>query len=178
MSWALIWHCLIRSDISAGEFLDKRSGIITRNNLIPGYLGHTGADMLPFQNIGKVTNRGIEFGVGYADKAGDLKYALDLMGTYAKNKIDYQAEIPNKNEFSNTTGLPVGAPVGLIANGFYQLDDFNADGTLVSGLPVPGFGPVQPGDIKYKDLDNNGYIDNTDVTKIGNPNYPDFYFSF
>lgn len=163
--------------INANWFLDKRSGIITRNNLIPGYLGYTGADMLPFQNIGKLTNRGIELGISYADKTGDFTYALDLMGTYAKNRIDYQAEIPNKNSFSNTTGLPIGSPMGLIADGFYDLDDFNADGTLRQGLPIPGFGPVQPGDIKYKDLDNNGFIDNTDITKIGNPSYPSLYYS-
>jgi TonB-linked SusC/RagA family outer membrane protein len=164
--------------VNAAWFLDKRSGIITRNNLVPGYLGYTGADMLPFQNIGKVTNTGVEFGLNYADKAGDFHYSVDVMGTYAKNKINYQAEIPNKNDFSNTTGLPIGTPIGLIADGLYQLEDFNTDGTLKAGLPVPAFGPVQPGDIKYKDLDNNGFIDNTDITKIGNPEYPNFYYSF
>lgn len=169
---------LNKININAAWFMDKRSGIITKNNLISGYLGYTGADMLPIQNIGKVTNQGIEFGVSYSEKLGDLRYNVDVMGTYAKNKIDYQAEIPNKNSFSNTTGLPIGSPVGLVADGFYQLNDFNADGSLKSGLPVPGFGPIQPGDLKYKDLDNSGFIDNTDVTKIGNSSYPKFYYSF
>ncbi|QEC43111.1 SusC/RagA family TonB-linked outer membrane protein [Pseudobacter ginsenosidimutans] len=169
---------LKKLNINATWFLDKRSGIISRNNLIPGYLGYTGSDMLPLQNIGKVTNRGIEMAISYADKVGDLQYALDLMGAYASNKIDYQAEIPNKNNFSNTTGRPVGSPMGLVAAGFYQLEDFNADGTLKAGVPVPGFGPVQPGDLKYQDLDKNGVIDNTDITRIGNPGYPSFYYSF
>jgi TonB-linked SusC/RagA family outer membrane protein len=169
---------LDKISINAAWFLDKRSGIITRNNLIPGYLGYTGADMLPFQNIGEVTNRGFEFGVNYADKIGEFRYAIGAMGTYAKNKIDYQAEIPNKNSFSNTTGRAIGTPMGLVALGFYQLEDFNADGTLRSGLPVPAFGPVQPGDIRYSDLDGNGIVDNTDVTEIGKPTYPSFYYSF
>lgn len=169
---------LDKININAALFMDKRTGIIAKNNLIPGYLGYTGADMLPFQNLGKVTNRGIELGISYADKSGDLKYVIDVMGTYAKNKVNYQAEIPNKNTFSNTTGLPIGSPIGLAADRLYQLEDFNADGSLKAGLPTPGFGPVQPGDIKYKDLDNNGIIDNTDLTKIGNPNYPKFYYSF
>lgn len=169
---------LEKISLNAAWFLDKRNGIITRNNLIPGYLGYTGSDMLPLQNIGKVTNQGIEFSVGYTDQIGELKYSFDVMGTYAKNKIGYQAEIPNKNGFSNTTGLPIGTPMGLVADGFYQLEDFNPDGTLKQGLPVPAFGPVQPGDIRYLDLDNNGYIDNTDITQIGKPGYPDFYYSF
>ncbi|WEK38330.1 MAG: SusC/RagA family TonB-linked outer membrane protein [Candidatus Pseudobacter hemicellulosilyticus] len=169
---------LSKININASWFLDKRSGIITRNNLVPGFLGYTGADMLPLQNIGKVTNSGVELAISYTDKVGDFTYGAELMGTYAKNKIDYQAEIPNKNGFSNTTGLPIGTPMGLVATGFYQLEDFNADGTLRSGIPVPGFGPVQPGDIRYADLDNNGIVDNTDITKIGNPGYPKFYYAF
>lgn len=169
---------LNKINVNASWFLDKRSGIISRNNLIPGYLGYTGSDMLPLQNIGKVTNKGIELSIGYADKVGEFNYAVDFMGAYASNKIDYQAEIPNKNNFSNTTGLAIGTPMGLVAEGLYQLEDFNADGTLKTGIPVPGFGPVQPGDIRYKDLDNNGVIDNTDITKIGYPGYPKYYYSF
>lgn len=164
--------------LQANWFSDKRTGIITRNNLVAGYLGYTGADMLPFQNIGKVTNQGVELGINYTDRIGDVTIDMGVMGTYAKNKITEQAEIPNKNAFSNTTGRAIGTPIGLVADGFYQFEDFNADGSLKDGLAKPGFGPVQPGDLKYKDLDQNGFIDQRDVTAIGKPAYPKLYYSF
>ena len=169
---------LDKVNVNLGWFKDARSGIISRNNLIPGHLGFTGADMLPFQNIGKVTNQGFEFGVSYKDKFGDVGLGVDAMGTYAKNKINYQAEIPNKNAFSDHTGHAIGQPFGLVADGFYQLEDFDSAGNLRAGLAKPAFGPVQPGDIKYQDLDNNGVVDNNDVRAIGNPSYPKFYYSF
>ncbi|MEJ5056486.1 SusC/RagA family TonB-linked outer membrane protein [Sphingobacterium sp. MYb382] len=169
---------LNKVNINVGWFKDNRSGIISKNNLVPGHLGYTGGDMLPFQNIGKVTNQGFEFGVSYRDQVGEVGLGLDLMGTYAKNKINYQAEIPNKNDFSNSTGRAIGTPLGLIADGFYQFEDFDAVGNLREGIAKPSFGPVQPGDIKYQDLDKNGIVDNNDITAIGNPNYPKFYYSF
>ncbi len=165
-------------DFQATWFSDRRSGIITRNNLVAGYLGYTGADMLPLQNIGKVNNQGIELGLSYQEQIGAMQLNVGMMATYAKNKIVYQAEIPNKNAFSNTTGRAIGTPMGLVADGFYQFEDFNADGNLKDGLAKPSFGPVQPGDLKYKDLDQNGLVDQSDVTAIGKPAYPQWYYAF
>lgn len=165
-------------DLQANWFSDRRSGIITRNNLVAGYLGYTGVDMLPFQNIGRVSNQGFELGVSYTDRIGDVHVNMGVMGTYAHNKITEQAEISNKNSFSNTTGLAIGTPMGLVADGFYQFEDFNPDGSLIAGVAKPSFGPVQPGDLKYKDLDQNGFVDQSDITKIGRPSYPKLYYSF
>jgi hypothetical protein len=131
-----------------------------------------------YQNVGKVTNKGLEISADFNDKIGRFGYNIGAMASYSKNKIDYQAEVKPVNDFSKTTGLAISTPMGLVAEGFYQMSDFNADGTLKAGLPVPAFGAVQPGDIKYKDLDKSGYIDQNDVTKIGNPSYPSLYYSF
>ena len=46
------------------------------------------------------------------------------------------------------------------------------------GIPTPAFGSVQPGDVKYKDLDKNGVVDQNDKTQIGKSAYPEWYFSF
>jgi hypothetical protein len=66
----------------------------------------------------------------------------------------------------------------LIADGFFDVTDFNSNGTLKAGIPVPQFGAVQPGDLKYKDLDNNGKVDQNDVTEIGRPNYSNLVYAF
>jgi hypothetical protein len=66
----------------------------------------------------------------------------------------------------------------LQSQGFYQAEDFNPDGTLKDGIATPLFGAVKPGDIRYKDLNGNGIVDQTDVTKIGDPSYPAWGYSF
>ncbi len=154
-------------------FQDKRSGIVTQNTNLSAVYG----GIAPYANIGKVTNRGVEISLGFSDQAGPFSYSLNAMAAYTKNRIDYQAEVPPVNSFSKTTGLPIGTPMGLVADGFYAITDFNSDGTLKSGLPVPAFGAVQPGDIKYKDLDHNNRIDQQDITRIGNPDYPSLVYA-
>ena len=59
------------------------------------------------------------------------------------------------------TGLPVGQAFGYVANGFYQ-----SQAEIDAGPVVDGYVP-KPGDIKYKDLNNDGYINQFDETAIG-----------
>jgi len=160
--------------LTVDAFLDKRSNILTSDNSIMQYYG-TNVFM---NNIGKMTNKGLEGSVTWKDKVGDFEYSLFGMASFARNRIDYMAEVPAAYPYNARTGRPISTPIGLVADGLYQLSDFNADGTLKSGEPVPTFGPVQPGDIKYKDLNNDGYIDATDVTAIGKSSFPEFYYSF
>jgi TonB-linked SusC/RagA family outer membrane protein len=162
-------------NITADIYMDKRGGIITYDNNT--YMATLGTSFM-YQNVGKVTNKGLEISADFNDKIGKLGYNIGAMASYSKNSIDYQAEVAPVNVFSKTTGLAIGTPMGLVADGFYQMGDFNADGTLKAGMPVPAFGAVQPGDMKYKDLDKSGYIDQNDITKIGNPAYPSLYYSF
>jgi len=160
--------------LTVDAFMDKRSGILTLDQMQMRYYGNN----YYMDNIGKMTNKGIEGNLRWEDKAGDFQYALFGMASFARNRIDYMAEVPPAYSYNAATGRPIGTPIGLVADGFYQTDDFNADGTLKAGQPVPTFGPVQPGDIKYKDLNNDNYIDATDVTAIGKSPIPEFYYSF
>ncbi|MBN9381119.1 MAG: SusC/RagA family TonB-linked outer membrane protein [Chitinophagaceae bacterium] len=155
-------------------FEDKRSGIITQNNNLMLVYGAA----LPYSNIGKMTNKGFEVSARYSNQLGPVGYMAGIMASYARNRIDFQAEIPTVNSFNKTTGLPLGAQMGLVANGFYDITDFNADGTLKAGIPTPAFGAVQPGDLKYADLDHSGKVDQNDITKIGDPNYASLNYAF
>jgi TonB-linked SusC/RagA family outer membrane protein len=160
--------------VTVDVFQDKRSDIVIQNNTLMAVYG----GVLPYINAGKVTNKGIEASASFNSKVGAVTYTAGAMVSYAKNKITYNGEIPAVNEFNKTTGRPIGSYLGLIADGFYDITDFNADGTLKTGLPMPAFGAVQPGDIKYKDLDNNGRVDQADYTKIGNPPLPSVTYAF
>lgn len=149
--------------VVADFFLDKRYGILTADNSRMSYYGN----QIYLSNVGRMTNAGFELSASYAGKAGDFTYTVMGAVSYAKNRIDYMSEIPPANDFSAQTGRPYGTFIGLQADGFYDIDDFNPDGTLVDGLPIPAFGEVKPGDVKYNDLDDNNVIDQNDVTQIG-----------
>ena len=161
-------------DVNLDVFMDKRSDILTFDQTTMGYYGNN----FYMNNIGRMTNMGFEGSLTFGDKAGALDYSVFGRISYAKNEIDFMGEIPTAYPYNAATGRALNTRIGLIADGFYQLEDFNADGTLKNGLSIPTYGSVQPGDIKYKDLDNSGYIDDTDVDEIGKPYYPELYYSF
>jgi hypothetical protein len=125
-----------------------------------------------------MTNRGFDASAIYTGKNGDFSYRLNGMVSYARNTIDYMAEIAPANDFSAKTGRPYGTIIGLEAERFYDVNDFDNAGNLIEGIPTPAFGAVQPGDVKYKDLDGNNVVDQNDVTAIGKSAFPEWYFSF
>ena len=165
---------LKKIDLSMDVFMDKRSGIVTLNNAIPGDFGINNL----YTNIGQMTNKGFEVTASYSDKVGELSYKVMGMASYNQNTIDYMAETPTAFPYNAQTGRAYGTPIGLIATGFYQTTDFNTSGSLISGIAVPAFGPVQAGDIRYKDLNGDGKIDQTDVTSVGKPLFPELTYSF
>ena len=165
---------LNKLNVTVDLFLDKRSDILTIDNSLMSYYGVNNF----ISNVGKMTNKGLEVSASYVDKVGEVGYSLQGMATYAKNKIDYMAEVAPAFAYNGQTGRAYGTPIGLEAVGFYQLSDFNADGSLKKDIPVPAFGNVQPGDIRYKDLDGDGFVDQTDVTAIGKSPYAELTYSF
>ncbi len=160
--------------ITFDAYTDKRTGIVTQDNSVPASFG----DYTFFDNIGKMTNSGLEVSATYTGKSTKVGYQLFGNLSFNKNKIDFQSELTQAFSYNARTGRPFGVEIGLVADGFYQIEDFNADGSLKQGLSTPLLGAIQPGDLKYKDLDNNGKIDELDVTQIGNAMLPTTNFSF
>ena len=162
-------------DFTFDVFLDKRSDILTPvDNALMNYYGIN----LKYDNVGKMTNKGFEADIAYTDQAGGFNWSLFGTAFFAKNTIDYMAEVTPAEPYNAQTGKPLGTRMGLEAVGYYQLSDFKADGSLADGIPEPMFGAVQPGDIRYRDKNNDGYVDQLDITKIGPPSYPNLSFSF
>jgi TonB-linked SusC/RagA family outer membrane protein len=161
-------------DLMFNVYLDKRSDIITRDNSISGYYGTVNK----FANIGEVTNKGFEASLVFSDKIGSVGYTIHGSAFVNKNKIDYMAEIPQPYEYNQQTGRPIATAFGLVATGFYQLSDFNADGSLKSDIPFPAFGAVQPGDLRYQDLNNDKIVDEKDITSIGKSIFPELTYTF
>ena len=121
--------------IGVDAFMDKRSDIPVIDNTIPTDFGNNTA----IKNLGRMTNKGIDADLNYTDKIGEIGFSLIGMASFNQNTIDYTAEIPTAFAYNAITGRPYGTQIGLVSNGFYQLEDFNTDGTLKTGNATPFF---------------------------------------
>jgi TonB-linked SusC/RagA family outer membrane protein len=144
------------------------------------------------QNNGKTSNKGVEFQLGATiKKTTDFSWTANFNISFNKNKIlqlgkNQLSFFPaaswgvsgQPTDYIETVGQPVGAIWGLVTAGFYTTEDFNYNTTtgvytLKPGVPTNAgiIGPVQPGSIKFSDLNNDGVVDiDHDRTVIGNPN--------
>jgi TonB-linked SusC/RagA family outer membrane protein len=160
-------------------FTERRENIFMQRKTIPETAGFVNA---PYANFGKVNNHGFEVNLTY-NKAFDRNTSLTLMGnmTYARNTItEYDEAASVVGTTRAHTGHSINQNYGLIAEGLYTDDDFldPDNGTLKPGLPVSAYGSVKPGNIKYRDLNNDGVINDEDITAIGNPSVPEIVYGW
>ena len=161
--------------LSADAFIDKRTDILTLDNSMMGYYGKN----YYFDNIGKMTNKGVELSAVWNDQRANWGYSINGSVSFNRNKIDYMAEVAPAYSYNAQTGRPYGTLIGLVADGFYDVDDFNADGSLREGLPVSSYqNTVRPGDVKYRDLNRDGRIDDYDRTYQLYAAVPEIYYGF
>jgi len=168
---ARLFKCL---SLTADAFMDKRSGIITPDNLLLSVFGAAP----PFENIGKVTSKGWEVALDFSKQVGKWKYVLNGELSYSNNRIDYNAEVPPVSSYSATTGKSINTPLGYRFAGFYDVSDFETGGGLKAGIPAPGFGIVQPGDVRYQDVNGDKKVNEADMVSIGKPSLPRWVYSF
>lgn len=160
-----LWNLI---DFQVDFFKEQRRDIFMRRNNIPNSAGFANN---PWANFGKVDNKGVDMTLEL-NKQINKDFFISLRGTmtYAKNKIlekDEDMGVIGTNR--SETGKSVGQIFGLIDEGLFTEDDF-ADvdkGILKDDLPTPSFGPVRPGDIKYRDVNGDGVIDSKDRSPIG-----------
>lgn len=161
---------------------------ITKNLLLnatlPTSTGYTSA----FENIGSVQNQGIEFTVNTVNIASkQFKWTSSFNISFNQNKV---LGLANNQESLTTAlawdngwssipgyiakiGQPLGQMYGYLSDGVYQYSDFNktSTGTYVLKDNVSTNGnsriSIQPGDIKYKDLNGDGVVNSSDYTVIG-----------
>ena len=129
-----------------------------------------------YTNAGRVRNSGIELTAHSVNLQGELGWESSLSYTYNRNKIkDLNSDVPYYiNQINNSyvtmldAGLPINVFYGYVTDGIFQNQaEVNAHAIQ------PG---AEPGDIRFRDLDNNGVINDDDRTVLGNPN-PTHLFS-
>lgn len=160
-------------------FNEQRKDILAQPYAtVPGFLGASWGNLLPYMNVGKVQNQGFELIVRYdRNVENEFKYFVEPSVWYARNKIVNRDEEVKLFDYLYQRGHPVGKPFVLVADGLYQENDFDADGNLNGSLPVPQFGSVKPGDIKYVDQNEDGVIDSNDVFPVGYSNVPEWNYA-
>lgn len=142
----------------ANAFLTKRTGIVVQRSTYPTYVGNN----IPFENYNETDYRGVEAGLVW--KLGNKKnVGLDiganvLYSTSERVKVDEeQAET-----YLNRQGQPVDAMFGLEALGLFDSQE------TIQNSPQQAFTAVRPGDIRYKDQNDDGIINADDMVYIGN----------
>lgn len=155
-------------NVKMGYFNSESLDNITQmNNLTPQLLGY---DNLVHQNYNSDQMQGVELGLNYTFELGtDFSITAGSNLLYTSPEITKREEpfYEGENKALLREGTPTDARWGLISDGLYSEDDFNADGTLVAGLPEPTFGSIQAGDIKYLDQNGDDIIDENDERIIG-----------
>ena len=114
----------------------------------------------PLENIGVNRYSGFELNVTFRDNIKDFNYFITGNISSEKSKVLYMDEQVRSYPWNVRTGQPVGASFGYIADG-YIMDQKEAE----SSATIAGY-TLQPGDIKYRDLNNDGVINQYDETLI------------
>jgi TonB-linked SusC/RagA family outer membrane protein len=143
--------------ISADYFIDNYYDLLQTIGNSSQILGNS----YPRVNLGKERYSGVEFQITYSNHIGSFNYSISPNISTLQTKVVFQDEVQRKYSWMQRTGQPVDQAFGYIADGLFQsTQQINS-----SALPV-GITP-QPGDIKYRDLNGDGVIDENDITAIG-----------
>jgi TonB-linked SusC/RagA family outer membrane protein len=129
---------------------------------------------MPWYNIGKIHNTGFEFSATYRKMEGEFNYNISGNLTTVKNIVD---DIPDEILNGNVTtreGNTIRSLYAYVAEGIIQEDDFDENG--IYKYAKPSQGDPQPGDLRFKDLNRDGIINDLDQTIIGK-SLPDLTYS-
>jgi TonB-linked SusC/RagA family outer membrane protein len=140
---------------------------------------HVGAAFPPTQNIGEVSNSGLELSATHRNTLGDFKYSLGGNIAFVNTEVRFlgeggepistgQVQSSNANVSRTEVGQPIAGFYGYVTDGIFQ----NAEEVAAHATQNE---QTQPGDIRFKDLNGDGVINEEDQEYIGNPT-PDFTY--
>jgi len=146
------------------DYFDKVTSDILLPISLPSIVGNVSPTIV---NAGEVSNKGFEIALDYKNKAGAFKYGISANAATVKNNVEkLHPNLPNisGDVYKTEVGHPLGAFYGYKMEGIYQNLAEIKDHLKNTLNPAQ-----QPGDIRFKDLNNDGVINDDDRTFIGNP---------
>lgn len=162
-----LWNGLLNGNI---DFFHEK-----RNNILTQYLSRPqwGGVALAAGNLGETKNSGYEIELKHANHIGnDFNYSVGLTYSHASNEIVSMDEPASKTDYRKREGHPINQYFGLVCDGFVTQADIDG-----GNLPVSTFGTVKAGDLKYRDMNKDGFIDERDETFIGYSDIPENTFA-
>ena len=153
-----------RLTFEVNYFNTTTDGLLAQPDYIyPSYM-HTYwpvSTFVPYINYGKNRRQGIDFAVGYNDKAGDFEWGVQAFGQTTTSKNLRMAENV-EYEYQRSEGKATDALWGLECLGYY-----NTQEEIDNAEAKSSFATVKPGDLKYKDQNGDGIIDTKDQVVLG-----------
>ena len=162
--------------LSADYFHETRNDLLT-TDLSPGIIGQSLVQI----NAGKAQYQGAEAALSYTKTINKMTFGVHGNYTHVKSKILSLNEEGGLPSYQRQIGFPIGGVVSgegtvrrfLVADGLFQSEE------EIAAAPLQKFsGNVKPGDIRYKDINNDNVIDNLDFISTDYSDIPTDYFGF
>lgn len=151
-------------------FEDQRNGIFQQRVQVPEYVGVISN---PFANVGRMKSYGADGNVSYIGQISpDLGFTLRGNFTYSKNVVQNWEQAHMEYDYLAFNGFPYNSIRGFQAIGLFEDEDD------VRYSPTQSWGTVLPGDIKYKDVNGDGVINDLDKVPLTHSNYPLTMYGF
>ena len=157
--------------LTVDYFDEKREGIYMTRSYLPDMVGIQGEN--PAANVGSVKTKGFDGNFKFDQRVGDVGLQIRGNFTYSKNKITEADEMVSRYPYLRRTGFRIDQAKGLIALGLFE------DYEDIRNSPRQDFADprdVMPGDIKYKDINGDGIINNDDIVPIGSTTRPNLIY--
>lgn len=157
--------------LTVDYFDEKREGIYMTRSYLPDMVGIQGEN--PAANVGSVKTKGFDGNFKFDQRVGDVGLQIRGNFTYSKNKITEADEMVSRYPYLRRTGFRIDQVKGLIALGLFE------DYEDIRNSPRQDFADprdVMPGDIKYKDINGDGIINNDDIVPIGSTTRPNLIY--
>ena len=153
--------------ITVDLFREKREKIYKQRSHLPATVGIISQ---PWANVGVMENQGFDAQFNMNRKVRDIDFTMRGNITYFKNKVIAFDEEATNLPYRMTQGFRLDQARGLIAQGLFK------DYDEIRHSPKQMFGSYQPGDIKYKDVNGDGIINDDDIVPIGASRVPSLIY--
>ena len=157
-----------RLSLKAEGFLEDRTNILIEPSNISGVLG-LGVNE---QSLGEYKYAGFDLGAQWNEKRGDFQYGAYANASWLFSKVVDDGQAYQAYDYLYHKGNPVGQCYGLEVIGFFK------DQEDINNSPKQTFGDIKPGDLKYRDQNNDGVIDSQDRVRMFGSSTPRLQYGF